>query len=769
MKVASCFLLLILAFFDSVTVSEGAEATYANFESPHAHSILITTDGDHLVAVNTPANSLAVYSLKDPFNPTLVSEIPVGLEPVSVAELNATDQLWVVNHVSDSISVVDLDRAVVTATIQVGDRPGDLVFAGDPVRAFVSSMTERSIEVIDTEKNVVMKTISIAGNDPRSLLVSRDGDKVWVAVHRSGNQTTVIPHDAAPKPPQPSNTELPLAPDQGVIVSTTDGDWKEFVGAVPTDEDIFEINVAELKVTRAFNHIGTILFNLAENPANGDLWIANTDARNLVRFEPALRGHVVDNQITILQSTKADPQIVDLNPGLDYSLIPNPIALKQAIAQPTDILFDRAGSRAFVTSFGTDRVGVLDADGNFLARIEIGDSEGGELNTRNKRGPRALALHSSESVLYVLNRLTNSISIVDVEKSNSPSELWMTDPTPDYIREGRGYLYDAKLSGNGTVSCASCHIDGDRDGLAWDLGDPGGELFNNGSANPLHPMKGALMTQTLRGLSGERIFHWRADRPGLASFNGTFPNLMGGEKLSDEDMQLFADYMESIRFGSNPLPMTELATRGEGVFKTRLGIALEGKNQFRCVDCHKRPSGAGSTGFTGLIRQPTKAAQLRGLNERLVSDAFGTRVSGFGFGADGSKKSLMEFLDDSHRFQKIATKDKHALQEFLLRFPTETPKVVGRTLTIDSQLAKERGIQQKLHLLLSAANASDCGILVSGRLKGELIERECKYIDSELVSMEVGADVYEISQLIREITKDKGNVISFIVNIPTTR
>ena len=116
---------------------------------------------------------------------------------MSVAELNATGQIWVVNHVSDSISVVDLDRAVVTATIQVGDRPGDLVFAGDPVRAFVSSMTERSIEVIDTEKNAVIKTISIAGNDPRSLLVSRDGDKVWVAVHRSGNQTTVIPHDAA--------------------------------------------------------------------------------------------------------------------------------------------------------------------------------------------------------------------------------------------------------------------------------------------------------------------------------------------------------------------------------------------------------------------------------------------------------------------------------------------------------------------------------------------------------------------------------------------
>ena len=325
------------------------------------------------------------------------------------------------------------------------------------------------------------------------------------------------------------------------------------------------------------------------------------------------------------------------------------------------------------------------------------------------------------------------------------------------------------MSGNGTVSCASCHIDGDRDGLAWDLGDPGGELFNNGSANPLHPMKGALMTQTLRGLSGERIFHWRADRPGLASFNGTFPNLMGGEKLSEEDMQLFADYMQSIRFGSNPRPMTELAIQGEAIFKTRLGIAREGKNQFRCVDCHKRPSGAGSTGFTGLIEQPTKAAQLRGLNERLVFDANGTRVSGFGFGADGSKKSLVEFLDNSHRFQKITEKDKQALQEFLLRFPTETPDVVGRTLTIDSLLAQKRGIHHRLHLILSAAKDADCLISVSGRLDGELIEMKCEFRDSKLVSTETDAVIYEIFQLLRKIATNKDNVVSFTANIPTTR
>jgi hypothetical protein len=33
-------------------------------------------------------------------------------------------------------------------------------------------------------------------------------------------------------------------------------------------------------------------------PSTGDLFVANTDARNLVRFEPNVRGHIVDNRVT---------------------------------------------------------------------------------------------------------------------------------------------------------------------------------------------------------------------------------------------------------------------------------------------------------------------------------------------------------------------------------------------------------------------------------------------------------------------------------------
>ncbi|MBA63207.1 MAG: hypothetical protein CMJ76_12690 [Planctomycetaceae bacterium] len=740
-----------------------AELSFANYESPQSHSLIISQDGGQLYAVNTPANLLTVYSLKQPDLPELLMEIPVGIEPISLA-ISHQNEVWVLNHISDSISVVDLRRGVVSATIQVGDRPGDIVFASQGQRAFVTSMSERCVYVIDTDSHKTVSKISIPGSNPRSLTVSQNGEKVWVAIHYSGNQTTVVGHEQAPAAPPVTNPSLPVAPRQGIIVSTKDKRWQNQINVQLADYDVMEIDTERLNVTRSFTTVGTILFNLAQHPQSGDLWVANTEARNLVRFEPVLRGHVVDNRITIVNTQEdGDSLVLDLNEGLNYSLLPNKAALETSLAQPTDVIFNQTGSRAFVTSYGTDRIGILDQAGKVVGRIEIGDSPGVNLNTRSKRGPRAMALHPLENNLYVLNRLSNSLSIVDLGQARQIEEIVMQDPTPEQIREGRGYLFDAKLSGNGTVSCASCHIDGDRDGLAWDLGDPGGELFKNGSSNPLHPMKGPLMTQTLRGLAGDRIFHWRADRPGLTSFNGTFPNLMGGIEISDEDMQLFADYMKSIRFGSNPLAVSAAAAQGEEIFNARSDVASEGKNKFRCVDCHKRTSGSGSAGFSGLIGQSAKAAQLRGLNERLVFEG-NVRVNGFGFGADGSKKSLGEFLSDTHRFQKLSMQDKKSLEAFLLGFSTETPSIVGETLTLTSQQAADVSSRIAINGLLEKAVAANCVVKLTGRLDSTVLRHTYGSEDNHFSDGDEQDSVLTIEEILKALASDSSAAISLTVH-----
>ena len=68
----------------------------------------------------------------------------------------------------------------------------------------------------------------------------------------------------------------------------------------------------------------------------------------------------------------------------------------------------------------------------------------------------------------------------------------------------------------------------------------------------MHPMKGPMTTQTLRGIQSAAPFHWRGDRPTLQSFNGTFDKLMGGTQLSDEDIDAMAAYLSTLRHHPNP-------------------------------------------------------------------------------------------------------------------------------------------------------------------------------------------------------------------------
>jgi hypothetical protein len=88
------------------------------------------------------------------------------------------------------------------------------------------------------------------------------------------------------------------------------------------------------------------------------------------------------------------------------------------------------------------------------------------------------------------------------------------------VVNGRRFLYDArKTSSNGEASCSSCHIFGDFDSLAWDLGNPDDDVLDNNNPfefdvgiTPFHPMKGPMTTQSLRGMAGEGPMHWRGDR-----------------------------------------------------------------------------------------------------------------------------------------------------------------------------------------------------------------------------------------------------------------
>ncbi len=75
--------------------------------------------------------------------------------------------MWVINHISDSISIVDLATMRVVNTIRTLDEPADVVFAGSPQRAFVTCSQANTVQVYDPANLGTPPTnILIEGQDP---------------------------------------------------------------------------------------------------------------------------------------------------------------------------------------------------------------------------------------------------------------------------------------------------------------------------------------------------------------------------------------------------------------------------------------------------------------------------------------------------------------------------------------------------------------------------------------------------------------------------
>ena len=355
------------------------------FESPPVHPLDLTPDGNRLCAVQTYDQRVTVFDLTQGPLPVIENEIPVGLEPVTVRARTNTE-LWVVNHVSDSISIVDLTTGNVVRTLQPGDEPTDVVFAGG--QAFVVVSQEDRVQVYDAvNPSLDLGSIPLDASDPRSIAVSTDGSALYVTAMDSGNRTTVVPASVvaaslgAPPPDPPRDPALPPAPDVGLIVRHDGTHWVDelgrswdfAVGYTLLDQDLIEIDVASRTVTRTFSGLGTTLFNVAVNPVSGALYVTNQQATNDVRFEPNLKGAFIRNQVSVVQPGPGTVTPVHLNPHINYADAAGSAGERAlSLAIPLDVLAAPDGQTVYVAAFGSDRVGVLDAAGAVLRRIPVG-------------------------------------------------------------------------------------------------------------------------------------------------------------------------------------------------------------------------------------------------------------------------------------------------------------------------------------------------------------------------------------------------------------
>ncbi|HEU4928337.1 MAG TPA: hypothetical protein VFU38_00795 [Candidatus Krumholzibacteria bacterium] len=734
-------LLAVLCLAFAVTPSFANDLTH--FESPSVHPVELSPSGNRLFAVHTADHRLVVFDTNaNP--PKKISEIMVGLEPVTV-RARSQSEVWVVNHISDDISIVDALSGRVVRTLLVGDEPTDVVFAAN--KAFVCLSQEDKIRVYDLlNLNQAPTDIPLEMSDPRSLALSPDGSRVYVCALDSGNNTTIVPtavvqaNGGLPAPNPPMNPALSAPPDVGLIVKHNGASWLDEIGRnwnafLPytlVDNDVVAISTASLAVVANYHNVGTTLYNVAVHPS-GNLYVTNQEASNQVRFEPNVSGQFVRNRVTVVEPLGGTSTPHHLNDHIDYGT-PGGNAGERAlsICIPLDVTISSDGQEVYVAGFGSRKVAVLDAGGTLTRRISVGE------------GPSGLALDEARNKLYVLNRFASSLSVVDLSTDASVEVSLGFDPSPSFVRDGRKFLYDGEISSaHGDASCASCHLFGDVDGLAWDLGDPSAAAMipvppgQTPGLPPFHPMKGPMTTQSLKSLSGTEPLHWRGDRAGFGDFNPAFVSLLGAPSpLSPGDMTLFTQFMFSVRYSSNPfqlldgnLPSTLNGAdpnHGRQLFLTG-GLV----NGAQCVFCHALPTGENGFIIPGsalLQDEGKKVPQLRNMHEKTRFNKSGpTSVRGFGFVHDGEIGTLFEFLEFP-LFTFASDQDQRDVEAFMLAFGTETHAAVGAQWTMDG--TNQAPGLARVNTLQTLADANTIGLVAKGWSGGQ--PRGWMYIGGEM-------------------------------------
>nr|WP_211194360.1 MtsA protein [Pyxidicoccus fallax] len=200
-------------------------------------------------------------------------------------------------------------------------------------------------------------------------------------------------------------------------------------------------------------------------------------------------------------------------------------------------------------------------------------------------GPRALVLSPDGATLYVLNRLTRTVAVVDVREARAGRarvvrQLPVVEGRAQAKRRLGQVLYYVDLGRTG-ITCDGCHIEGHTGGVFYEKMRPNNRIYRSTTAlgsrdTPPYftPASHPDLADTARFVGGRNRFHNPDPSPeeveALSLFNALLPTPPNPFRGAD----------------GAPLETVELPDGGVG--RPARGRELF-EGQGRCVECHPAP------------------------------------------------------------------------------------------------------------------------------------------------------------------------------------
>ncbi|TPQ23004.1 beta-N-acetylhexosaminidase [Streptomyces sporangiiformans] len=278
--------------------------------------------------------------------------------PVQVSDGTGTHRALTANFSGASVSSIDLDSGKST-NISVGSNPGEVILSADGRTAYAANQGSNSVSVIDVARGTVTATVAV-GRVPAGLALAPDGDTLWVANY---SDNTVQPVDTADL-----KAGTPVAVGSGPENMAITPDGGTLYVADIHDNTVTPVDLATRQAGAAIP-VGPRPFNVVAAPDGRTVYVSNSGGSTVTPIDTATH----DTEPTLLVSGQAyglglspDGRTLWVSPSTGDTVTPvdtvtgapgTPVEVGKSAF---DIALNWNGTEAYVTT----------ADGNVLVPVD---------------------------------------------------------------------------------------------------------------------------------------------------------------------------------------------------------------------------------------------------------------------------------------------------------------------------------------------------------------------------------------------------------------
>ena len=390
---------------------------------------------------------------------TPLKDVPHLRHPVALELIDRGRRLLTANERSGSITILATTPLEVLTEIQIGNRLSDLAKLSDGQRLLVTDEAAHKLLLVKYSDSGLRVTSQISVSSyPVDVQVAGDDRQCYVASlwSRRLSIVRVARQSGAGGLEVQKTIDLPFAPRKQLLLA----EHKKLIIADSFGGRIAVVDTLTGNLERVEEIPAHNIRGMALGPNKKELWITHQILNPLAHtsFSDIHWGMLMGNHLRRIEIEA----LLSRNQGvLENSRLEHLGDVGNGAGDPGVIVLTDDG-RAIVALSGVGEIAISpDLNQESFSRVSV------------ERMPSALALGERQEIVYVSNKLSDTLSVVDLDKSEVTASLSL-GPRPKLrlADEGEELFYNAQLSHDGWLSCSSCHTDGHSNGALNDnLGD----------------------------------------------------------------------------------------------------------------------------------------------------------------------------------------------------------------------------------------------------------------------------------------------------------